>query len=602
MTVADAECSPRLWRRIADELRPYAKHLLALLVLSLLATPLVLLLPLPLKIAVDNVLSDRPLPGWIDALLPASLQDTGSLLIIVAALQVLIVLLRGLQTLATTVYQSWIGEHLTLHFRSRLFANAQRVSFAFHDARGTSDSLYRIQYDAKALENLAVASLIPQFVALVTFIAMVAVIMQIDVVLGLLSVCVAPLFVLYQRYFRRRMRPRYTESWEIDSRAIGVVHETLGAFRVVKAFGREAHELGRFVDHARDGVVARVRLARAEAVFFLVVSLTTALGTAAVLYVGVRGVGSGRLTLGSLLLVIGYLSQLYMPLERLTNAAASIQAFLANAERAFELLDAYPDVRERPRAAPLKRASGALAFRGVSFGYTPDAAVLRHFDLDVPAGMRLGIAGATGAGKTTLAALVTRFYDPDSGSILLDGRDLREYRLADLRRQFAVVPQEAVLFGTSIAENIAYADPGASRDAVVAAATAAGAHAFIEQLPQGYATLVGERGLRLSGGERQRVALARAFLRDAPVLILDEPTSSIDVATEASIMDTMEQLMRGRTTLLIAHRLGTLDRCDEVLVLKDGHPARVAPHEVAAVLSDSATRIRHVSPAGDGQQ
>jgi ATP-binding cassette subfamily B protein len=317
-------------------------------------------------------------------------------------------------------------------------------------------------------------------------------------------------------------------------------------------------------------MAARIHLALLEGRFGLLVGVATALGMAAVLFIGVRHVRSGALTLGQLLMVLTYLGQLYDPLKTISRKAAAVQSYLASAERVFALLDERPDVPERAHARPLGRASGAVAFRTVCFAYDPDHPVLRDVSFEVPPGARVAVAGRTGAGKTTVVNLLTRFYDPTSGAILLDGVDLRDYRLADLRNQFAIVLQEPVLFSTSIGENIAYGRPGASELDVVEAARAAGAHEFIVRLPRGYATPVGERGMQLSGGERQRVALARAFLKDAPLLILDEPTSSVDVKTEAAILEAMDRLMRGRTSFLITHRASALVGCDVQLQLEGG--------------------------------
>ena len=315
---------------------------------------------------------------------------------------------------------------------------------------------------------------------------------------------------------------------------------------------------------------ARLKLVLMERRFGLLVALLTALGTAAVLFVGIRNVLFSAMTLGDLLLVIGYVAKLNTPLKTIGKKMASMQSNLAGAERAFALLDEARDVVERPNARPLARALGAMAFRNVSFAYDRERSVLRDISFEIQAGTCLGIAGTTGAGKTTLVSLLTRFYDPTAGEILLDGVDLRDYKLADLRNQFAIVLQEPVLFSTSIAENIAYARPGASEAEIVAAAKAANAHDFIIRLPQGYDTLVGERGMRLSGGERQRISIARAFLKDAPILILDEPTSSLDVKTEAAIVEAMEHLALGRTTFIITHRASALNHCDLILRIELG--------------------------------
>ncbi len=346
--------------------------------------------------------------------------------------------------------------------------------------------------------------------------------------------------------------------------------------RVVKAFGREDYEQERFVHGAAQSLRAELRLTLVEGSFGLLVALTTAAGAAAVLYVGTGLVQRGELSLGNLLLVLGYLAQLYKPLESMSQKVASLQASLIGAERAFGLLDEAPDVVERWYAKRLERSCGAVTFEFVSFSYDGQRDALKDISFHVEPGTRVGIAGTTGAGKTTLISLLTRFYDPTSGWIRLDGVDLRRYRLADLRNQFAIVLQEPVLFATSIAENIRYARPEATDAEVIAAARAANAHQFIEQLPAGYDTIVGERGMRLSGGERQRISIARAFLKDAPILILDEPTSSVDVNTEAVIVEAMERLVQKRTTFMIAHRLSTLERCDVRLVIEQGTLVRVA--------------------------
>jgi ABC-type multidrug transport system ATPase subunit/Ser/Thr protein kinase RdoA (MazF antagonist) len=301
--------------------------------------------------------------------------------------------------------------------------------------------------------------------------------------------------------------------------------------------------------------------------------LLSAAGTAAVLFIGVGHVRSGVLTLGDLLLVMGYLAKLYQPVKTIARKSATLQGHLASAERAFALLDQLRDVPERADARPISRAAGSVAFRGVSFAYGPGRPVLHDVSFEIQPGTRLGIVGSTGAGKSTVASLLTRLYDPTGGEILLDGVDLRDYRLDDLRRQFAVVPQDPVLFSVSIAENIAYADPGASREEIITAAQAANADEFIARLPQGYETTVGERGVMLSGGQRQRIALARAFLKDSPVLILDEPTSAVDPRTEAEILVATRRLMRKRTVILITHRPSLLEGCTAVLVLERGRVA-----------------------------
>ena len=320
-------------------------------------------------------------------------------------------------------------------------------------------------------------------------------------------------------------------------------------------------------------MTARVKLAMLESAYGIVSNVLTATGTAIVLYLGVHSVLAARLTVGELLIIMAYLVQLYGPLTAIGDRIIALQPAKASLKRALELLDEAPDVAEHPQARALTRAHGAVEFQGVSFGYHGEQPILHDVSFAIPAGTRLGIAGKTGAGKSTLLSLLMRFYDPNTGQVLLDGVDVRDYKLADFRNQFAIVMQEPVLFATSIAENIAYGRPGARMQDIAEAAKVANAHDFIAALPDGYNTRVGERGLRLSGGERQRIALARAFLKDAPVLILDEPTSAIDVKTEAMIMEAMQRVMEGRTTIMIAHRLSTLDVCDARLTLDHGRIA-----------------------------
>jgi ATP-binding cassette subfamily B protein len=360
-----------------------------------------------------------------------------------------------------------------------------------------------------------------------------------------------------------------------------VVQEALGAVRVVKAFGREDHEHGRFLHHSGKRISGQVRVAFFQGSFELLVAMTTAAGTAAALFLGVTHVRSGDLTLGELLIVMAYMAQFYSPLSALSKLVTDLQSSLVSAERAFSLFDELPEVIERPHPRRLQRASGGITFRNVSFSYDRGHPILHDLSFAVPAGMRVGISGETGAGKSTLVSLLMRFYDPAAGEILIDEVDLRAYALADLRNQFAMVLQDPVLFSASIAENIAYARPDAADDQIVEAAKLAHAHDFIVRLPEGYQTPVGERGMRLSGGERQRISLARAFLKDAPILILDEPTSSVDLHTEAVILDAMRRLMRGRTSFLISHRQAALRDCDMTLVLEHGRCV-TAPSAIAA--------------------
>lgn len=582
-----------LYRRLWLQARPYWRHISALLCLALLSTPLTLLSPIPLQIAIDHVLGDRPITGMLAVVLPASARSAGGLLIFATVLLVLVASLTQVQDLGRWWLRTYTGERLVLDFRATLFRHVQRLSLSYHDTKGMSDSAYRIQHDAPAIQYIVIDGVIPLVSAVVTLLGMIAVMARLDRSLAVVALAISPALFLLTRVYSRRLRRHWRQMKDQESSALSVVQEVLSAVRVVKAFGKEAHEQERFVRHSQDGIQTRLRLALFQGGFDVLVGLTTAVGTAVVLWLGVSHVRAGLLTLGQLLIVMTYLAQLYAPLRTISSKTTDIQSSITSAERAFALLDEVPDVMERPHAKSLVRAKGAVVFQSVSFGYDPRHPVLHDISFAVQPGARVGIAGTTGSGKTTLASLLTRFYDPLNGVILLDGVDLRDYKLADLRKQFAIVFQEPVLFSTTIAENIAYGRPGASQRDIVEAAKAANANEFIALLPKGYDTQVGERGMRLSGGERQRISLARAFLKDAPMLILDEPTSAVDVKTEAAIMEAMERLMHGRTTFMIAHRLSTLQHCDVRLEIAAGRLipptlAEVPPPEAASALVHGA--------------
>jgi ATP-binding cassette subfamily B protein len=560
-----------LYRRLARQAAASWRLVAVLFLVSLLASPLALLAPLPLKIAVDSVVGSQPLPRVLDVLLPAgAARSTAGLLILVAVLAVCIALANQLQVTAQKYLTVLAGEKLQLDFRAQIFRHLQRMSLSYHDTIGTADSVYRIQQDAPAIRSIVIDGFIPLVGSAVTLAGMVYVTIRIDWELALVALAASPALLLMAQAYRPRLRSQSRDVRRLESAALGVVHEVLGALRVVKAFGQEEREGDRFVHRSGDGVRGRVRLALAEGRFAVAIGLITAVGTTIVLYLGIAHVRAGTLTLGGLLLVMGYVAKLYDPMKTISRKVATLQGYLVSVERAFAVLDERPDVDERPDARPIARARGVIAFENVSFSYAPDRPVLHDVSFTIAAGTSVGIEGATGAGKSTLINLLTRLYDPSAGRILLDGVDLRDYRRDDLRRQFGVVLQESVLFSASISENIAYAVQNASREQIVAAARAANAHEFIERLPQGYDTEVGERGVKLSGGQRQRIALARAFLKDSPVLILDEPTSGVDAHTEAAIVEALGRLQQGRTVIIISHRPTAVAQCSAMLRIEHG--------------------------------
>lgn len=560
-----------IYRRLMIEARPQWPMIGALFLLYLSAIPLKLLTPLPTKIGIDSVIEGKPLPGPIETLTPAALTGgTGGLLALAAGLLLVITLLQYVHAMGVWLLHTWVGQRLLVAFRAKLFRHMQRLSLRYHADKGSGDAVYRVLQDAPSIQWIAIDGLIPFLTDLCMIAAMIAVIAALDYSIALVAVAVAPVLFVLARRSSRRLRDEWDQAKRVESHAINVVHETVGALQVVKAFGREDTQLDRFVDAAVEGSRKQMRVAWLKGSFDVAVGATIGLGSAATLYLGVRHVLDGTLSLGNLLVIITYLTQLFGPMERISKKVADLQSSVAGAQRAFELLDEAPDVPEKKHAASMPRAAGRVELRRVRFEYKPGVPVLDGVDLVIEPGERVGIVGRTGAGKSTFVGLLMRFYDATDGSVLVDGQDVRDVKVADLRNQFAIVLQEPVLFSTTVHQNIAYARPDADPEQVIAAAKAAHAHDFISEMPDGYDTQVGERGVLLSGGERQRIALARAFLKDAPILILDEPTSAVDNQTESLIMDALDRLMEGRTTLMIAHRTRTLTRCGRVLKVENG--------------------------------
>jgi ATP-binding cassette, subfamily B, bacterial len=565
--------NPAVLRRAFQVSRPCWPHLAWIVLLSLLSAPLILLAPLPLKIAVDNVLGPHALPGWLHRLPVPARWWNGSNggLALCAFLLLVIALLNCLQSLAGWLLSTYTGEKLVHDLRGLLLFRAQRLSLSVHDRRGAKDIAYRIQYDAPAIQNLFLQGMVPILSAAFTFAALLAVTARLSWRIALIAAVVSPVLFVLARNSSRKLCKRNQEVSELDSSAMLVLHETFNCLRAVKAFGQESCEDERFRRKSRQRMAEQVRLASLQGGFHVLIGLCMALAAALAMVMGVTEVRQQAMTVGEFLLVMAYMAQLYVPLRTITTRVPELQLTLASLQRAFALFEETPEMAETIPAARPMRARGEVEFRNVSFQYTAGGRrVLHDISFHVRPGMRVGVVGPSGSGKSTLVNLLTRFYDPSDGAILIDRTDLREQNLAGLRQQFSIVLQEPMLFSTTVAGNIAYADPQASRANVIRAAKLANAHEFIERLPQGYDTLIGDGAARLSGGERQRLAIARAFLKDAPMLIFDEPTSALDLHAEQRILQALETLMEGRTTFMIAHRLSTLERCDMVLVLQNG--------------------------------
>jgi ATP-binding cassette subfamily B protein len=570
-------------KALREQVSAFRFSLLSVLLVGLLAMPIALALPLPLKIVIDNVLGSQPVPDFLRTLLPDQwVDDKNSLFVVSLVLMLVVSIVNYVQGQGLWLLSEVTGERMVLRLRSQMFEHVQRLSLAYHDSEGLAEATYRIQYDAPALYQLVVWGVVPLLSAVVVFVGMLIVIGRISTELLFVALAVAPVVVLLTWLGSRHLSWRWEHVKRLETSALSVVQEVLGAIRVVNAFGQEERELVRFVHHSRTGARAKIGVISREVALAVLIGVTFAVGTVMVLVLGVGQVRAGALTLGSLLLVMSYLGQLYGPLQTVGRHVVSQQGSLVSLRRALELLSEPPAVVEREHAVHVDRAKGHVQFENVGFSYPNGHVALSDVSFDVPAGTRVAITGRTGSGKTTLMSLLTRHYDPQKGRILLDGTDIRDLKVSDLRKQFAIVLQEPVLFSTTIEANISYARPDATLEDITAAAKAANAHDFISELPNGYATEVGGRGAKLSGGERQRIALARAFLKDAPILVMDEPTSSVDAFTEGVIIDAMRRLMEGRTTFLITHRLAATESCELHLVVKDGIVSERVPQEPLA--------------------
>jgi ATP-binding cassette, subfamily B, bacterial len=565
-----------IYRRVFRYYRSFLPQTIAGLVLSLVGIGLNLLKPWPFKYIVDHVLPNgRPVSVSFRLFAQGASTDTiplsGNKLILLLCLALVVIqFLWGVTNWATNYILVKVGLKALLKMRTDLYSHLQRLSLKFHDTRRSSDSSFRVAYDSQAIQTIYNKGFTGIFGSVVTLIGTFAIMIQLDWQLTLLSLGIVPLIVIAIYFFAHRIRKESTFIQEQESAVLAQAQEGLSSIRMVHAFGREQFEVMQFQQQAQQSLQANLRLTLTNVNSALVISTLMVFGTAAMYYVGTLHVLNGTLTLGTLLVFSAYLLMLYQPLESITYTAWAMEGATAGAKRCFEILDRQDDVVDSPNAIDIESAKGAIGFQNVSFAYASDRQVLHDVDLAIEPNQMIAIVGGTGAGKSTLLSLVPRFYDPTSGFVRLDGHDVREIKKQSLRAQIGIVLQDTLLFSTTIRENIAYGRPDASEEEIFDAAKRAQADEFIRQLPNGYASTVGERGQQLSVGQRQRIGIARAFLKNAPVLLLDEPTSALDPSTEAAIMDTIKDLMRGRTTLIATHRLATIHDVDRIVVVERG--------------------------------
>jgi ATP-binding cassette subfamily B protein/subfamily B ATP-binding cassette protein MsbA len=557
-----------LWRLLRYA-RPYRRDVVTVLAAMATAVLLDVLRPWPMKILVDQVVGGQPAPGGtFRGLLPGADHPEG-LLAWVAIATVGIFLAGTLVATIQAVVGVRFGQRMVYDLAADLFLHLQRLSLLYHSHRPVGDSIARVTADPYGAHLLVNAALLPLLQSAVSLVAMFGIMWALDPTLTLLALAVTPFLVLAIVVFGGPMKTRTRTRLDLEGRMIASVQQTLTAIPVVQAFTREELEHARFQRYAQETAVAYQRATMADMWFKVAVGLVTTAGTAAVMWVGGLYALDGRVSVGTLLVFLSYLASLYTPLNALTYTASTLQHARANADRVMEILDTPADVRDGPDARDIA-VRGHVVYEDVTFGYEAQRPVLHGVSLEAHPGEVVAIVGPSGAGKTTLVNLLLRFFDPWSGRISIDGHDIKRLRVRTLREQVAVVLQEPFIFPLTIAENIGYGRPQASRADIAAAAAAANAAGFVDALPDGYDTLVGERGMTLSGGEKQRLSIARAFLKNAPILILDEPTSALDAGTERLLLDALARLMANRTTFIIAHRLSTIQAADRILVLTDG--------------------------------
>jgi ATP-binding cassette subfamily B protein/subfamily B ATP-binding cassette protein MsbA len=589
-----------LWKalpRIRPYLRPYRKRLYIVVGLTVAAAFFGLAEPWPLAVILNNVLHETEPTGIVRDIFGPDPTVWVVLVTMVSARFLLIVLGNGV-----TVLNHYLGakteQNMVLDLRGDLFAHAQRLSFTFHDRRQTGALMSQINLQASAVGTIVMV-IPPIAEALLTLIGMLVISLLIDWQIALIALIILPFLFFSFNLYGRRIVPRLQRVQKLEWDSLSIVNEAMTMLRVIVSFGREDHEYRRFREQGQTAVDERVKLTVSQSLYTLGVQTASALGISIVMGLGAWHVIQGRISIGELIVLITYITSVYQPLEQISTTVGTIHEQLVQFHSSLGLLDTKPIVTEKRDAVGIERARGRVTARQVSFAYPGRRRTLEDISFDALPGERVAIVGRTGAGKSTLASLLVRFYDPAHGRIEIDGIDLRDLKLQSLREQVGLVLQEPLLFSGTIRDNIGYGKLGASEEEIFAAARAANADDFIRNLPDGYDTELGERGAQLSGGERQRLCVARAFLKDAPILILDEPTSSIDSKTEAVVLDSLDSLMEGRTSFVIAHRLSTVRHADQILVVDNGRIVERGTHDelVAAggafrQLHDAQTRER----------
>jgi ATP-binding cassette, subfamily B, bacterial len=557
-----------LFLRAMAYFRAHWRLLSAGLLLTGLGISTDLLKPWPLKFIVDTVLADNALASGIDRTILTWLGTDKSTLLVVFCLAILIAYLcTGTLNLVGKYLLIKVSLRVLTQVRCDLFRHLQRLSMRFHDGNRVGDSLYTLNTNIYSIQGLFSDGFVPVLEASITVVGMVVIMLSMDWQLTLFSIATVPVQVLVTKYYADRIRQASSDFHSAEGHVSASAEGSLSSVRLVQAFAREDYEAEKFSHKCQQSYSSNLRLTMTQLWSGVVVSGVTAVSLGGVTYIGAAHALTGQISTGELLVFLAYLQMLYAPLQTLSYSSWSVGWAVAGAQRVFEVLDTPEDIRDMPGGVTLKRVCGAIEFRDVGFAYGPDRPVFSRLSFAVNPGEMVAIVGTSGVGKTTLLSLILRFYDPTTGAILIDGVDIRTVKVKSLREQISIVLQDPILLGSTVQENIAYGRVTASFEEIVEASKSAGADDFIRRLPDGYRSEVGERGVRLSVGQRQRIAIARAFLKDAPILILDEPTSALDLRTEATVVESLERLMRGRTTFVVTHRLSLARQASKVIAL-----------------------------------
>ncbi len=568
----------RGWKHYIYLLRyalPYKKLVITQFILMIVSIGFGLLKPWPLKVLVDNVVRDEPftLAGWKPEFKP-------EILLALACISYLIFRAGdSLVQIGSTMVATTSSSKMVRDLRSELLKCLQRLSLKFHDSHKIGDMVYRVSYNTSAVETAFQSGFMGAVKSSLMLMSMFVVMLLLNPLLTAVAVGIVPILIICLRRYAKRIQRISRQHQDQEGAVSSRLQEILSSIRLIKSFGRESMEEERFNQLGEKSVHTRLKMTLVQKIFGFNMACILSLGTAVLFWVGIQQVRAGNLTIGEFLVFNSYLAMLYSPLSVLSYTASSVQGALGGGSRLFDILEAEPEIKDSPGAIDLKSVDGSIRFDSVDFGYEKVQIVLKDINLSVNPGETVAIVGETGGGKTTLLNLILRFYEPWSGRILIDENNIQDITIDSLRRNIALVPQETLLISDSILENIAYGNPAASDEKIKTAAKMAEAHDFITRLPEGYDTLVGERGVFLSAGQRQRIALARAFLKSSPIILLDEPTSALDAETEHRLMERIEEYMSERTVVLVAHRLSTVYKADKIVVMTHGEIEESGTHE-----------------------